>query len=115
MASAWHLAHHHGRHRGSLPSPRLAVLENGQFNWNAFRLGGGSGHGISFEKLMLLIALFIGVVWPSSPSPRPAAHPDAVASSRGGASSAHAPVSAAQGQTRRRHAVIFASSLLVLQ
>jgi preprotein translocase subunit SecY len=36
-------------------------FENNQFNWNALKLG-GSGQGISFEKLVMLLVLFVAVV-----------------------------------------------------
>jgi preprotein translocase subunit SecY len=38
------------------------LFSNGQLKESIFQLGGGGGRDISFEKLLVLIALFIGVV-----------------------------------------------------
>jgi preprotein translocase subunit SecY len=38
------------------------LLENGHLKESIFTLGGGGGHGISFEKLLVLIFLFVAVV-----------------------------------------------------
>jgi preprotein translocase subunit SecY len=39
------------------------LLDRGQFTWSVLTLGGGGpGHNVSFEKLVVLIALFVGVV-----------------------------------------------------
>ena len=41
---------------------QLLFLPNGQFNWNVLTLGGGTGHDVTFEKLLVLICLFVFVV-----------------------------------------------------
>ncbi len=37
-------------------------FEGGQFKWSVFTLGGAGGNDVSFEKLVVLIALFVAVV-----------------------------------------------------
>jgi preprotein translocase subunit SecY len=41
---------------------QLLFLPNGQFNWNVLTLGGGTGQDVTFEKLLVLICLFVFVV-----------------------------------------------------
>jgi preprotein translocase subunit SecY len=38
------------------------LFTNGTFNWSVFTLGGGTGHDVTFEKLLVLVALFVFVV-----------------------------------------------------
>jgi preprotein translocase subunit SecY len=41
---------------------QLLFLPNGRFNWNVLTLGGGTGHDVTFEKLLVLLCLFVFVV-----------------------------------------------------
>jgi len=46
-----------------LPAATASLFfENGSFKWSVFTLGGSGGSDISFEKLIVLICLFVAVV-----------------------------------------------------